>query len=78
MEFQLEAVRLRRFVHPVVTEVFTALTDAIVALLMEFQLVFSAVWMEFQLEVVRLRRFVHPVVTEVFTELTAAVVAVLM
>ena len=54
MEFQLEAVRLRRFVHPVVTEVFTALTDAIVALLMEFQLVFSAVWMEFQLEVVRL------------------------
>ena len=43
MELQLDAVRLRRLVHPVVTEVFTALTDAVVALLMLFQLVFSAV-----------------------------------
>ena len=75
MEFQLDVVKLRRFVHPVVTEVFTALTEAVVALLMLFQLVFSAVWMELQLDVVNVRRLVQPLVTTVLTALTAVVLA---
>ena len=67
---QLLPVRLRRLFQPAVTALLTASTDAVVAFLMLFQLVFSAVWMEVQLDVVNVRRFVQPVVTEVFTALT--------
>lgn len=40
---QLLAVMLRRLFQPVVTEVFTTLTELVVALLMLFQLVLNAV-----------------------------------